>query len=157
VGVLFKDQTSILLSIIGITFFYVDRNRGQTQYTIYDFPEDLRKKKQYLDYFLDSLKQTKIWKVKGLLQDCELQDPPVFLKKARLESVVSMFVFSDSLVQFVFRDKSELHIHRGRKQIVFFSETREKSVFRSLGEVLKQGEDHEVKKRILYIQRKFDL
>ena len=157
IGLYFKDKTSILLSIIGITFFYIDRNGLQTQYTIYDFPKELTKKKICLDYFLASIKKTKIWVAKEIIENCELSHPLAYVKSIKIQSVVTMFVFNGSLIQFIFHDKSEMHINKETKQVVFFSCSRKKQSFKTLNDVLKLNSENEVKKRILYIKRKFQI
>lgn len=156
VGIAFRDGTSVLLTVLGVTFFYADAQGQQSQYTIYDFPPELAKKKAYLDHFLFSIKQAKIWKRREFFEQCELKQPLVFVKKAQIEGVVCKFVLSNSLMQFIFHDKSELHIVRELKRIVFCSSKRKKRRFDSVNEILHLGSTDDIKKKLLYLKRKFN-
>lgn len=156
-GILFKDKSKIILSIIGITFFYIDPKNCRTRYTIYEFPPELKKKKQCLDYFIKSIKETHIWKRNQFIKNCELKEPLTFLKYMKLGGVAKMFVLNNQLIQFIFDDKSEVHIHKGTKQIIFISEKREREIYDSLVRVLSLDENKEIKKRIVYIQKKFKI
>lgn len=156
-GILFKDKSKIILSIIGITFFYIDPRDCRTRYTIYEFPAELKKKKQCLDYFIKSIKETHIWRRNQFIKNCELKEPLTFVKYMKMGGVAKMFVLNNQLIQFIFEDKSEVHIHKGTKQIIFISEKRERVVYDSLVRVLGLDENEEIKKRIVYIQKKFKI
>ena len=157
VGILFNDKSKIILSIIGITFFYIDKTGTSTRYTIYEFPETLTKKKTCLDYFIKSIKETKIWKRNQFIQNCELKEPLTFLKSRRFSGVAKMFVLNNSLAQFVFDDQTEVHIYQNTKQIIFIDAKRKRTVFESLKEVQDLDETSAPKKRLAYIKNKFRL
>lgn len=157
IGILFNDKSKIILSIIGITFFYIDRQDQSTRYTIYEYPEELKKKKQCLDYFIKSIKETRIFKKNQFMQNCELKEPLTFLRHKKFAGVTKMFVLNNKLVQFIFEDKSEIHIYRPSKHIIFINTKRERVVYESLNVILELTAQSEAKKRIEYIQNKFKI
>lgn len=156
-GILFKDKSKVILSIIGITFFYIDPRDCCTRYTIYEFPPELQKKKQCLDYFIKSIKETHIWKRNQFIKNCELKEPLTFLKHLKVKGVAKMFLLNNHLIQFIFDDKSEVHILKNTRQIIFISEKRERTVYDSLARVMDLQDGQDIKKRILYIQKKFKI
>ena len=75
----------------------------------------------------------------------------------KIKGVAKMFVLNNQLIQFIFEDKSEVHIHKGTKQIIFISAKRDRIIYDSLSRVMDLDNKEEIKKRIIYIQKKFKI
>lgn len=155
IGILFNDSSKIILSIIGITFFYIDSGDQTTTYTIYEFPDELKKKKSCMDYLIKTIKETAIFKRSQFMKNCELKEPLAYINYYKIAGVCKMFLLNNDIVQFIFDDKSEIHINKNTKKILYFNSKREKSLFDSMNDILASDKNVEAKKRFEYIQNKF--
>lgn len=140
---------------MGINFFYIDSSNQTTTYTIYEFPEELKKKKSCMDYLIKTIKETAIFKRSQFMKNCELKEPLTFVKFFKIAGVCKMFVLNNEIIQFIFDDKSEIHINKKTKKIIFFNNKREKFFFESVKNILDSEKSLEAKKRFEYIQLKF--
>lgn len=100
IGILFKDSTTFLLSLLGTRFTYVEKsNEPPVNFSLDDFPKELKKKVELLKYF-----QSCFGENTALTEDVKNEGvtnlrEPLFVRKWKRTSSSVIFRFNNDLVQ----------------------------------------------------------
>ena len=159
-GVYFNDSTKTVLDAKSDTFQYIERRKTEESgraealietYTLFSYPESLKKKVTLLKHFRDYLMEHH----KGVEEDViptsstpHLPTNFVFVKKWLRTKHAILFRLSNQTVQVVFYDQTEILMTPDDRYITYVDKNRNRTTYNFTSELVNSSSDME--KRLRY-------
>jgi polo-like kinase 1 len=169
-GVYFNDSTKTVLEAVGDNFQYVERRRiaGDSNsgnrrgepfaemFTLSEYPDELQKKvtllKHFRNYLIEQQKKTDEdeygWSNTTSSSSSPRQKELVYLKKWVRTKHAIFFRLSDSTVQIVFYDHTEVLLTSDERHITYVDKQKNRSTYYLTDELV--GCNPEIAKRLRY-------
>jgi len=133
-GVLFNDNTKMLLDSKGQKLSYFEKNKNEKQessssYQITDYPKELQKKVTLLQHFKNYLGGNEKLNNESNTERDSLSENDIYIKKWVKTKNATMFRLSNKIVQVNFTDKTELIMNSENKVVTYVNKKGERSNF----------------------------
>lgn len=164
-GVYFNDSTKTVLEPEGDNFLYIERKRDAnnasrkgepvvSSYTLSTYPEELQKKvtllKHFRNYLIEQQRKSDDDDCEGMGLKTRVRGAKqmVYLKKWVRTKHAIFFRLSDSTVQIVFYDQTEILLTSDERHITFVDKSRSRNTYYLTDELV--GCNPEIGKRLKY-------
>jgi len=133
-GVLFNDNTKMLLDPKGQKLSYFEKNKNEKQessvsYQVTEYPKELQKKVTLLQHFRNYLGGSEKLNNENHTEREGLSESEIYIKKWVKTKNATMFRLSNKIVQVNFTDKTELILNSENKVVTYMNKRGERSNF----------------------------